>query len=102
MMILAKPSVSPYLAQKLMELREPTVIAEPVQVPMKPALNLLAPEAVFKDPKKASSLPLLLIGLGVVFVVCAGGCLEVLASRRDRPSVHERAVDDDFHALLSE
>lgn len=34
-------------------------------------------ETRVKEPKRASSLPLILIGLGVVFVVCAGGCVGV-------------------------
>ena len=34
-------------------------------------------ETRVKEPKKASSLPLLLIGLGVVLTVCAGGCVTV-------------------------
>src|SRR6188474_786809 len=41
MIILARPSVSPYLSKTLFELGEPAILAEDIKVPMKPALLIV-------------------------------------------------------------
>lgn len=53
MMILARPSISPYLAKSLFELGEPAILAEEVQVPMRPALTLEPQQAILDAPKRA-------------------------------------------------
>ena len=53
MMILARPSISPYLAKSLFELGEPAILAEEVQVPMRPALELEPQQAILDAPKRA-------------------------------------------------
>ena len=53
MMILARPSISPYLARTLFELGEPVVLSEEFPVAMRPALNLLASDEVLQNPRAA-------------------------------------------------
>jgi len=53
MIILARPSISPYLARSLFELQEPVIISEPCAVPMLPALKVLPPEELQNHPKLA-------------------------------------------------
>jgi len=51
MIILSRPSISPYLARTLFELEEPVVLAESMNVPLLPSLNVLQASALKKDPK---------------------------------------------------
>ncbi len=54
MIILARPSVSPYMARTLFEIKTPAVLADPdVGVPMRPALDILTAADFKKDPKRA-------------------------------------------------
>jgi hypothetical protein len=53
MIILARPSVSPYLSKTLFELGEPAILAEDIQVPMKPALRLEPAQVIVDRPKQA-------------------------------------------------
>ncbi len=53
MMILARPSISTYLARTLYELGVEVVLTENCKVPMKPAIHLLDPEKIKADPKLA-------------------------------------------------
>ena len=53
MMILARPSVSPYLTRSLMALGVPVVVADDAGVPMRPALDLITPEALRATPRRA-------------------------------------------------
>jgi hypothetical protein len=53
MIILAKPSISPYLSRTLFELGEPVVFGENVRVPMRPAMNVISEEEIRGNPKRA-------------------------------------------------
>ena len=53
MIILARPSVSPYLSKTLFELSEPAILAEDIKVPMKPALRLEPAQVIVDRPKQA-------------------------------------------------
>ncbi len=53
MIILAKPSISPYLSRTLFELREPVVFGEEVHVPMRPAMNVIDEVEIRANPKQA-------------------------------------------------
>lgn len=53
MIILARPSVSPYLSKTLFELGEPAILAEDIKVPMKPALRLEPAQTIVDRPKAA-------------------------------------------------
>jgi predicted ATP-grasp superfamily ATP-dependent carboligase len=53
MIIISRPSVSPYLCRTLFELGTPVILSEEQTVPMKPALKLLAPDALLKNPRAA-------------------------------------------------
>jgi hypothetical protein len=53
MMILARPSVSPYLTRALMEMRVPVVVADDAPVPMRPALDVISPSDLRSAPRRA-------------------------------------------------
>ncbi|MCB9562291.1 MAG: ATP-grasp domain-containing protein [Kofleriaceae bacterium] len=53
MLVLARPSISPYLAKTLFELDEPAVLAEEMPVPMRPALRLEPAQTLLDRPKLA-------------------------------------------------
>jgi hypothetical protein len=53
MMILAKPSISPYLSRSLFELQVPCLIVDECRVPMLPALNLVKKSDVKANQKLA-------------------------------------------------
>src|SRR5262245_40230637 len=53
MIILARPSISPYLSKTLFELGEPTILAEDLKVPMKPALRIEPAKVIIERPKYA-------------------------------------------------
>ncbi len=53
MIILARPSISPYLSKTLFELGEPTILAEDLKVPMKPALRIEPAQVIVDRPKHA-------------------------------------------------
>lgn len=53
MMILAKPSISPYKARTLFELQTPVVFVEEMNVPMRPAIKSLSTKAFKDNPKVA-------------------------------------------------
>lgn len=53
MMILARPSISPYLTRTLAELEVPVLLAEDFVIPMRPAINIRTLEEVRRDPKRA-------------------------------------------------
>lgn len=53
MMILARPSISPYLAKTMFELAEPVVLAEDTKVPMRPALRVEPAATLAERPKQA-------------------------------------------------
>jgi len=53
MIILARPSISPYLSKTLFELGEPVVLAEDLKLPMRPALRLEPAGALLERPKSA-------------------------------------------------
>src|SRR5690349_19539497 len=53
MIILSRPSISPYLSRTLFELGEPAVLAEDVRVPMRPALKVEPARALIDRPKHA-------------------------------------------------
>jgi hypothetical protein len=53
MIILARPSISPYLAKTLFELGEPAILAEEIKVPMRPALRIEPARTLFDRPKHA-------------------------------------------------
>ncbi len=59
MMIITRPSVSPYLARTLFELQEPVVLVDPLWVPMKPALRIQDQDLIRKNPQLASDSLLL-------------------------------------------
>ena len=59
MMIITRPSVSPYLARTLFELQEPVVLVDPLWVPMKPALSITDEDTVRKNPELAADALLL-------------------------------------------
>jgi hypothetical protein len=59
MMILAKPSISPYLARSLARLRVPVIIEEGARIPMQPALQVLAQDTLRRAPRQAYESPLL-------------------------------------------
>lgn len=51
--ILARPSISPYLSKTLFELGEPTILAEHIKVPMRPALRIEPAQTLIDRPKQA-------------------------------------------------
>lgn len=53
MMILARPSISPYLSRALFELQTPVIVGEEVRIPMQPALRILEEKEIRANPKKA-------------------------------------------------
>src|SRR5687768_9842480 len=53
MIILARPSISPYLSKTLFELGEPAILAEDIKVPMRPALRIEPAKHLFDKPKHA-------------------------------------------------
>ncbi len=53
MIILARPSISPYLSKTLFELGEPAILAEDIAVPMKPALRIEPAQTILDRPKQA-------------------------------------------------
>jgi hypothetical protein len=53
MMILAPPSLSPYLSRSLFELQIPVIVGEEMRIPMRPALRILAENEIRSNPKKA-------------------------------------------------
>jgi hypothetical protein len=53
MIILARPSISPYLSKTLFELGEPAILAEELKVPMRPALRIEAARTLYDRPKQA-------------------------------------------------
>jgi len=53
MIILAPPSVSPYLTKALLELEEPVLISGELNVPMRPALTIIDQKNIEQDPKFA-------------------------------------------------
>ena len=53
MIILARPSISPYLSKTLFELGEPAILAEDIKVPMRPALRIEPARSLHERPKHA-------------------------------------------------
>ena len=53
MIILARPSISPYLSKTLFELGESAILAEDIKVPMRPALRVEPARTLFERPKQA-------------------------------------------------
>jgi hypothetical protein len=53
MIILSRPSISPYLSKTLFELHEPVVLAEEMPVPMRPALRIEPAQTLVDRPKQA-------------------------------------------------
>jgi hypothetical protein len=53
MIILARPSISPYLSKTLFELGEPAILAEDIKVPMRPALRIEPAKTLHDHPKHA-------------------------------------------------
>ena len=53
MIILARPSISPYLSKTLFELGEPAILAEEIKVPMRPALRIEPAQTLIDRPKHA-------------------------------------------------
>src|SRR5687768_4547415 len=53
MIILARPSISPYLSKALFELGEPAILAEEIKVPMRPALRIEPAQTLVDRPKHA-------------------------------------------------
>jgi len=51
--ILARPSISPYLSKTLFELQEPAILAEELKVPMRPALRIEPAQTIVDRPKQA-------------------------------------------------
>jgi ATP-grasp domain len=51
--VLARPSISPYLSRTLFELQEPALFVEDVQVPMRPALKTIPEKEIRANPKLA-------------------------------------------------
>ncbi len=53
MIILARPSISPYLSKTLFELGETAILAEEIAVPMRPALRIEPAQTILDRPKLA-------------------------------------------------